>query len=138
MAGSLMLCLMIQLTQQQCLSDDDQTTISSKESKNKLYFGQQNFTVNLLDAINKATPNENIFFSPYSTYHALLLAYFGAKGQTEENLKNALHLQWATNKFEVMQSYRVETAMRQKYARRSGVQFSAADKIYVAKSVELR
>lgn len=49
------------------------------------------FTSNFLDAMQKANPNENLFFSPFSLYHALLLAYFGSAGQTEKKLKASVH-----------------------------------------------
>lgn len=70
----------------QCLSADDSKAIT-KQAKSSLYKGEQIFTVNFLDALNKATPNENLFFSPYSLYHALLLAYFGSHNQTEQGLR---------------------------------------------------
>lgn len=57
-----------------------------------LYPGQQAFSLNLLQAINQLTPTENLFFSPYSTYHALLLAYFISANQTEGYLKKVLQL----------------------------------------------
>lgn len=73
-------------TNQQCISTDDGRS-PGKEFKSRLYKGQQIFTVNFLDALNKATPNENLFFSPHSLYHALLLAYFGSKNQTQNGLE---------------------------------------------------
>jgi hypothetical protein len=41
---------------------------------------------------HQLTPHENLFFSPYSTYHALIIAYFLAGGQTEGYLKKMLRL----------------------------------------------
>lgn len=77
--------------------------------------------------------DENIFFSPYSTFHALLLAYFGAKGNTETELKNVLNLNWANSKFDVMQAYRLEESLRKRRAANSSVVFRTADKVFVAK-----
>lgn len=57
-----------------------------------LYGGQQDFSLALLNAINKLMPKENLFFSPYSTYHALIIAYFMAGGQTETYLRKVLRL----------------------------------------------
>jgi serpin B len=37
-------------------------------------------------------PTGNIFFSPYSVYNALLLAYFGAANHTEKDLRAALRI----------------------------------------------
>lgn len=131
------LLLTIQLASPQCLSENDASPLT-KSARVNLYNGQQSFTVALLDAINKATPNENVFFSPYSTYHALLLAYFGARNQTEAGLKEALHLNWAENKNQVAQAYRFETQMRAKRSQNSSIEFTSADKIYISKETELR
>lgn len=65
--------------------------ISDSNSNDVLPFsisiGLTIFTSNFLDAMQKANPNENLFFSPFSLYHALLLAYFGSAGHTEKKLK---------------------------------------------------
>lgn len=130
------LLMTVHFSSQQCVSNDD--TSLSKTSKAELYRGQQAFTVSLMDAINKATPNENVFFSPYSTYHALLLAYFGAKNETEEELRKALKLEWATSKSHVVQAYRLEKQIRAKRAKDTSVEFNAADKIFFAQQTEVR
>lgn len=61
-------------------------------SYNNLYAGEQDFSLALLNAINKLMPKQNLFFSPYSTYHALLIAYFMAGGETEAYLRKVLRL----------------------------------------------
>uniref|UniRef100_A0A1A9ZL45 Serpin domain-containing protein n=1 Tax=Glossina pallidipes TaxID=7398 RepID=A0A1A9ZL45_GLOPL len=102
-----------------------------------LYRGQQEFTFAMLDAIQKATPNENIFFSPYSTYHALLLAYFGAVGKTEEELVKVLRLSWAKNKKHVNLGYRLEKTLRFTRSKKMPIEFASADKIYFDKNINL-
>jgi hypothetical protein len=82
---------LISYTNQQCISQDDGKT-PGKDFKSRLYKGQQIFTVNFLDALNKAQPNENLFFSPHSLYHALLLAYFGSKNQTLDGLEVSISI----------------------------------------------
>lgn len=72
---------------QLCLADDIQKDTEFKYKSRNLYKGLTIFTANFLDAMNKANPNENLFFSPFSLYHALLLAYFGSANQTEKGLK---------------------------------------------------
>lgn len=118
----------------QCLSDDD----TIKSTADKLYLGQRNFSVSLLDALQAATPSESLFFSPHSTYHALLMAYFGAQGETEAALKKTLQLDWATNKAEVSKAYHLEHTARKIRAENQSVEFHSIDKIYVAKEVEIR
>ncbi|KAH8359163.1 hypothetical protein KR093_004876, partial [Drosophila rubida] len=102
-----------------------------------LYRGQQEFSVAMLDAIRKATPNENVFFSPYSTYHALLLAYFGATGQTERELATALRLGWAPSKETVRSAYRLEKQDRALRAKDMPLEFSSADRLYFDERVQL-
>uniref|UniRef100_A0A6B2EIG2 Putative serine protease inhibitor serpin n=1 Tax=Phlebotomus kandelakii TaxID=1109342 RepID=A0A6B2EIG2_9DIPT len=133
-----LLAILATVARSQCLSENDVSGVFNKNSKVNLYMGQQAFTVALLDAINKATPNENVFFSPYSTFHALLLAYFGAKNQTEEGLKTALKLEWAESKFDVMQAYRSEVQNRARRSQNSSVDFTSADKLYFAPKVQVK
>lgn len=135
--GACLFLLSINISTQQCLSDNDDQLLQ-KTARADLYRGQQAFTVSLLDAINKATPNENVFFSPYSTYHALLLAYFGAKGETEDELRKTLKLDWASSKTHVIQAYRLEKTMRLKRAKNTSIEFSAADKIFFGQQHEVR
>lgn len=118
----------------QCLSDDD----TIKSTADKLYLGQRNFSVSLLDALQAATPSESLFFSPHSTYHALLMAYFGAQGNTEAALKKTLQLDWAVNKAEVSKAYHLEHTQRKIRAENQSVEFHSVDKIYVSKEVEIR
>lgn len=122
----------------QCLTADDAQQPLNKLARSMLYAGEQSFTLSLLRAINVTASQENIFFSPYSTYHALLLAYFGAAGSTEAELRQVLNLQWTNSKLDVMQAYRLEETIRNRRARNSSVTFKTADKIFLAKEVQFR
>lgn len=135
LCGTLLVVLPIAL-HGECLSgsEDAARTPVSKLARKNLYAGEQTFMLNMLAAINRTAPHENVFFSPYSTYHALLLAYFGAQGQTERELHGALHLGWATSKFEVYQAYRFEKMQRKKrFADNAAVTFRSVDKVFVSK-----
>lgn len=123
----------------QCLSKNDGVQ-PSPIAKANLYKGEMEFTINTLHLLNRASPNQNIFFSPYSIFHALLLAYFGANGRTEENLRNALKLEWAENKVYVMHAYRNEKANRiQKESDSNNtIVFQSADRIYFNKNLPFR
>lgn len=76
----------------QCFYKDDSSKKLDPDAKTMLYRGQLEFTLNLFNAINKAVPNDNIFFSPFSVYHSLLLAYFATGGNTEQALKKSLQI----------------------------------------------
>lgn len=77
--------------QQSCLTPNDNRPPNPNGAQG-LYTGQQEFSLALLQAINQLSPDENLFFSPYSTYHALLIGYFISANQTEKYLRKALHL----------------------------------------------
>ncbi|XP_023175694.2 serine protease inhibitor 88Ea [Drosophila hydei] len=113
------------------------TDASMSLLRSDLYRGQQEFSVAMLDAIRKATPNENVFFSPYSTYHALLLAYFGATGESEQELANALRLKWAQNKEAVRSAYRSEKKLREVRNKEMPLEFASADRLYFDETVKL-
>lgn len=80
------------ITKQNCLTPYDNIRPPNPNAKVSLYTGQQEFSLAMLQAINQLNPAENLFFSPYSTYHALLLGYFISGGQTEKYLRRALRL----------------------------------------------
>ncbi|KAH8385073.1 serine protease inhibitor 88Ea-like [Drosophila serrata] len=107
------------------------------EKRMNLYQGQQNFSVSMLDVIRKSTPNENVFFSPYSTYHALLLAYFSSSGETEKELANVLQLNWADSKEMVRSAYLIEKKNREIRSHKMPLEFSSADRIFFGNNLHL-
>lgn len=107
------------------------------EKRINLYQGQQNFSVSMLDVIRKSTPNENVFFSPYSTYHALLLAYFSSSGETEKELAKVLQLSWADSKEMVRSAYLIEKKDREVRSHKMPLEFSSADRIFFGNSLHL-
>lgn len=88
---SLLICAFAKQTVQNCLTPNDNRQPNPNGAKG-LYTGQQEFSLNMLQAINKLNPDENLFFSPYSTYHALLIAYFISANTTEQYLRKTLKL----------------------------------------------
>lgn len=84
---------------QSCLAEDIQKHTEFNYKAKNLYKGLTIFTANFLDAMHKANPNENLFFSPFSLYHALMLAYFGSANQTEKGLKANIKKYYLINSF---------------------------------------
>jgi serpin B len=80
------------LTVQQCFSPDDTKVQIRPDTRQALFRGQQAFSLDMLREAVAANPTGNVFFSPYSVYNALLLAYFGAANQTERSLKAVLRI----------------------------------------------
>ncbi|ETN62305.1 serine protease inhibitor [Anopheles darlingi] len=145
-AGAILLVLGLvgmlapQTTHSQCLSDDDKKsdTLNAKQSHERLYKGESIFTLQLLDAINTATPNENIFFSPYSLYNVLLMMYFGARGNTDKLLRNGLNLQWTDSKATVQEAYDgARRSLVGRFSENSAIGFSSVDKLFFGSHVPI-
>lgn len=103
-----------------------------------LYSGQQEFSLALLHAVNKVLPNENLFFSPYSTYHALLMAYFLSGRQTENYLKKVLRLNQNQEKSDLYAAYKLDKFSTQIFAKNASYEFTSANKIYVENDVPVK
>ncbi|XP_052868666.1 serine protease inhibitor 88Ea-like [Anopheles cruzii] len=124
----------------QCFSENDKKSdkIDANQSRGRLYKGESIFTLQLLDAINTATPNENVFFSPYSLYNVMLLMYFGARDTTEKLLRTGLSLQWTDSKATVHEAY--DTARRSlvgRFSEGSAVGFSSVDKLFFGRQIPI-
>lgn len=128
------LVVLIPIVRGQCLIQNDSVILSADQ----LYHGQRRFSVNLLNALQKMQQNETIFFSPHSTYRGLLLAYFGARNETEKSLKNTLQLNWANSKADVRYAYELERRARVKRTRHQTIEFNSVDKLYFSTQVELK
>ena len=76
----------------QCFGPNDRVFNYNPGASQALYQGQQQFSLNLLQAVNSKMPRENIFFSPMSIYNAILLAYFISSNHTEKYIRKALAL----------------------------------------------
>lgn len=113
--------------------------ITKKETKTKLFKGQQMFTVDFLDKALKANPDGNLFFSPYSLYRALLLAYIGSENSTEAALVESLQLKWSQDKSEVITAYKQDKLQRLQNAKlETALEFEAVDKFFFDKKVEIK
>lgn len=88
--------------------------------------------------MQKTSPETNHIFSPHSIYRALLLAYFGAKGDTKESLERALHLNWATDKSDVSIAHKAEMKARAERNFGTNMKFSSADKVFVTYQAKLK
>lgn len=89
---AVVLVLIIPASYQQCLTKDDSKVSTDPEARLALFYGQQQFALSMLQSVNSLTPQANIFFSPFSVYNAMLLAYFVASNHTEQAIKKAIFL----------------------------------------------
>ncbi|GLV39081.1 Serpin 88Ea [Carabus blaptoides fortunei] len=123
----------------QCLTRDDTRPFTNPAARQNLYKGQHDFSLALLREVDKVSPAENVFFSPYSTYHALLLAYFTSAGQTEQSLSQALRLGANQDKVDIMQAYRFDKLRRTApVSADQPYEFNSANRIYVSNQAHIR
>ncbi|KAI5634812.1 serpin (serine protease inhibitor) domain-containing protein [Phthorimaea operculella] len=122
----------------QCFYKDDSSKKLDPEARTSLYKGQLEFTLNLFNAINKAVPDDNIFFSPFSVYHSLLLAYFSTAGQTEQSLKRSLQIAENLDKINLMTAYKVDRRSRATNNNSESYEFNSANKLFVSKELDVR
>ena len=97
---------------------------------------QTDFSLKLFQIVNSFYGHDNIFFSPYSTYHALLLAYFLAANSTLLKLQRTLNLNENMTKLQIYNAYVLDQNRGQSVG--NGVQFKSANKIYLEKSLQAR
>lgn len=125
----------------QCFPEDDtkrSTKDEAAQSQTRLYKGESIFTLQLLDAINTATPNENIFFSPYSLYNVLLMMYFGAREGTEKLIRKGLNLQWTDSKATVFEAYdTARKSLQGRFSESAAVGFSSVDKLFFGRQIPI-
>lgn len=81
-------------------------------SKNLLTSAKFNFTLEAFKKSAAIESKDNLFFSPHSLHEALTLAYFGARGTTEESLRIALQIPQEVSKIDVQRSYALERAYK--------------------------
>jgi serpin B len=77
---------------------DDATTEDTPDSSEppdspaeRVAAGNTAFAFDLLDRLSEASPNENLFCSPYSVSVALAMTYAGAGGETRREMRETLH-----------------------------------------------
>jgi len=124
------------------LSDTFLASPVNEEAQAVVYGGERAFSVNLVKALFKKFENEaieqNIFISPSSIFHTLMLAYFGALGETEKELAVGLGIEKMT-KSEVLKTYMFDRAYQAVRERTPGLGyvFKHANKLYFEQDLKL-
>ncbi|XP_063373689.1 serine protease inhibitor 88Ea-like [Cydia amplana] len=130
--------LVISTVTGQCFYKDDSAKKLDPEARTSLYRGQLEFTLNLFNSINDAYPTDNIFFSPFSVYHSLLLAYFSAGGQTEASLKESLQIAKSLDKINLITAYKIDRRSRLTNNNSASYEFNSANKMFVDETLDVR
>ncbi|XP_031634251.1 serine protease inhibitor 88Ea-like [Contarinia nasturtii] len=127
---------------QDSLGYKEKPDYSSEKRTYQPYFGQLNFSLKILDSLQKEHPNENVFYSPHSLYRTLLLAYLGAGGETEKELKDLLGLHWAESKADIEYMYKLEKEVRakrfQSQSQNQTIELNSVNKFYVSVYINMR
>jgi len=124
------------------LSDTFLASPVTDENKDVVYGGERAFSVDLIKALfNKYEDRQiekNIFISPSSIYHTLMLAYFGALGDTQTELAEGLGFE-SLSKSEVLKTYMFDRAYQAVRERTPelGYVFQHANKLYFEKRLKL-
>ncbi|XP_076246716.1 serine protease inhibitor 88Ea [Calliopsis andreniformis] len=96
----------------QCLTANDSPGMMNPASKKALTDARFAFA---LDSLKKAAlieTKDNIFYSPHSLHEALVLAYFGSRGTTEQKLKKSLHIPNDLSKIDLQRFYAFENVLK--------------------------
>lgn len=93
--------------------------------------------LNLLALLQKNKANENIFYSPHSVYKTLLMAYFGAGGETEIELKQLL-LSTETSKSDAKYAYKLKKEQQFNRFQNQSIEFTSVEELYVLAGVRVR
>jgi len=124
------------------LSDTFLASPVNEEAQAVVYGGERAFSVNLVKSLFKKYETEaieeNIFISPSSIYHTLMLAYFGSLGETERELAKGLGFE-TLSKSEVLKTYMFDRAYQAVRERTPGLGyvFKHANKLYFEQDLKL-
>lgn len=118
-------------SQVECLKDvGDLTAEDSTDLSDIADFG-----ITLFKEVFPYKETRNFFYSPYSIWNALTLAYFGAKGNTEKELRKALGVQ---DKIATLKKWRANEFMyKMRQLNNTKFTFRIANRAYFDKAVKL-
>ncbi|XP_045596624.2 LOW QUALITY PROTEIN: ipis-1 [Procambarus clarkii] len=116
----------------QCVSNNDTLPLPPKPDLAHI----TPFAIDLFKELNPAGTTGNFFFSPYSVWNALLLAYFGSAARTRQQLEQVLRL---NDKADTLATYRALNRLyRERGANTSDYVIDLANRVYVDQQFPLR
>lgn len=128
----LLLLALVAVVRPQCLSEDD---TQHKAASSELD-GITDFGLDLFKELFDHTTPKNFFFSPYSVWNALILAYLGSRGTTETQLARVLNV---PDKVSTLNNWRkLEFIYQMRALNNSDYTFNLANRAYFDKSVQLQ
>ncbi|KAA0202114.1 hypothetical protein HAZT_HAZT001947 [Hyalella azteca] len=119
------------LQQQSCFYDN----ASMSDTVSTDLSGIADFSLSLFKVLFPYNEAENFFFSPYSIWSALALAYFGSQGSTEKQLRQALGVK---DKVDTLRKWReLEFLYKMRSLNKSDYTLNLANRAYFDKAVKL-
>ncbi|KAK8739412.1 hypothetical protein OTU49_003619, partial [Cherax quadricarinatus] len=116
----------------QCISNNDKLSLPLTPDLEHI----TPFSLDLLKEFNPPTTKGNFFFSPYSIWNALVLAYFGSARQTRQQLQDVLRLSDPSNTLATYKA--LERLYEERQANTSEYVIDLANKIYVDDDLTIR
>lgn len=127
----LLLLALAAVVQPQCLSEDDTQYSAPSSDLN----GITDFGLDLFKELYDHTTQKNFFYSPYSVWNALVLAYFGSRGNTETQLARVLNV---PDKVSTLNNWRkLEFLYTMRALNNSDYTFNLANRAYFDNSLQL-
>ena len=125
-----------------CIDGDFLSEQPSEIERLQVSKGERDFSVNLIKSLfqdfNASGIHHNIFVSPSSIHATLMLAYFGAEGETQKELESLMGVQ-GLSKQAVQRSYLFERAFQAVRERNPdlGYDLTNANKLYFHRALPL-
>ncbi|XP_068212341.1 serine protease inhibitor 88Ea-like [Palaemon carinicauda] len=116
----------------QCFSEDDDLSIVPSNNLSSI----TDFGLDLFRTVFPYNSTNNFFFSPYSIWNALTLAYFGSGGNTQAELERVLRVD---DKVQTLKNWRsLEFLYQMRQVNNSNYTFNLANKAYFDNNLSLR
>ncbi|XP_034947499.1 serine protease inhibitor 88Ea-like isoform X2 [Chelonus insularis] len=121
----------------QCITDNDAAGAIAPDTNELMVKGKISFALDALKEAALIESEDNLFFSPHSLYEALTLAYFGARGTTEESLKRALRIPESLSKRDVWGNYIIEKSFKLMNIS-TDYEFNTANRLWISDKKKIR
>ncbi|XP_069179653.1 leukocyte elastase inhibitor-like [Procambarus clarkii] len=130
--AAVLVVTLVSVVRPQCISNNDKLVVTSPPDLAHI----TPFSLDLFKQLNPPTAKGNFFFSPYSVWTALVLAYFGSAGRTRQQLQDTLRLRDPST---TLATYRaLDRLNAERQSNTSDYVIDLANKVYVKSGFPLR
>ncbi|KOX78111.1 Antithrombin-III [Melipona quadrifasciata] len=133
--------LLVTYVSTQCLTGNDSPRTMNVGSKKAVINSRFEFALDTLKKMSQIESRDNIFYSPQSLHQALTLAYFGARGTTENSLKKALHISADLSKVDVQRYYAYENSFKKPDDQQNSsadYEYNSANRLWISDTRKVR